>query len=87
MKKQFTDKGIFCRDNPYGFIYDVNHPLMNHLYRQYKQRHGLPEHFPISDRERHRFETVISRMIEAGAIIVKGAKNSVLQSGSKPRKE
>ncbi len=71
MKIQYVDKSIYCNNNPYGFIYNVNHPLINHLYRQYKKNHSLSEHYPISDSERKRFEYVIGKMIEAGAIVVK----------------
>lgn len=71
MKVQHVDRGIYCENNPCGFKYNVNHSLINHLYRQYKRNHGLPEHFPISDTERHRFEFVVGKMIEAGAIVVR----------------
>ena len=71
MRVQYADKGIYCSDNPYGFIYNVNHPLINHLYSQYKKNHSLPGQYPVSDAERHRFEFVIGKMIKAGAIVVK----------------
>lgn len=71
IKPQYVDKSIYMDHNPYGFIFNINHPLINHLYRQYKINHGLPGHFPVSDLERKRFEWVISKMIDEGAIVVR----------------
>lgn len=72
MKKVvYTDSSIYCRGNPYGFKYNVNHPLIGHLYGQYKRNHDLPEHYPISDPERRHFEDAVSRLINAGKIIVR----------------
>jgi hypothetical protein len=71
MQKQYVYHTIYA-SNPQGYIYNVNHPLINHLYRQYKERHNLPGHFPISDKERRRFEAIISRMVDDGVIVVRG---------------
>lgn len=67
-----VDRGIYARNNPYGFIYNVSHPEVNRRYNTYKKEHGLPGHFPISDFERHRFERELTERIVSGEIVVTG---------------
>lgn len=71
MKKEYADEGIYCHNNPWGFVYNVNHPFINEKYRMYKNYYNLPENYPISDNERRKFELMIWRRIESGAIVVK----------------
>jgi hypothetical protein len=66
-----VDRGIFTKDNPYGFLYDINHPVIGELYRRYKARRGLPSDKGISDAERRRFEWYISKLIDNGVLIVR----------------
>ena len=51
--------GIYLYNNPYGFRLNINHPLINDLYRRYKRWKGLTGHFPITDEQRREFENYI----------------------------
>lgn len=71
-----VDESIYISGAPRGFSetgyrYNLNHPIINHLYTQYKKWRNLPEHMPMSDKERHSFERNIDKMIEDGKLVVR----------------
>lgn len=71
-----ADSSIYIDSVPKGFSghtyrYNVNHPLIGHLYARYKTWRGLPQSMPISDTERQNFERHIDKMIAEGKIVVK----------------
>lgn len=45
--------------NPYGFILNINEPRINKLYRRYKKWKGLAANFPITNNQRHEFESYV----------------------------
>lgn len=53
-----------------GYRYSLRHPLIAHLYRQYKDWRKLPPSMPISDKHRREFEAHIDKMIDEGKIVV-----------------
>lgn len=52
---------IYNTDNPYGYILNVNHPLIRLMYERYKNSIG---EIILSDAQRHRFETAVIRWLE-----------------------
>lgn len=50
-------------NNKYGYALNVNHPVINDLLRRYKKWKGLPNHFPLSDKERHEFESYVLKKL------------------------
>lgn len=54
-----------------GYRYSLRHPLIAHLYEQYKDWRKLPQSMPISDKARREFEAHIDKMIDEGKIVVK----------------
>ena len=62
---------MFMFDNPYGYLVNVNHPLIQPLYYRFKQWKGIPRRFPLSDEERLEFENYIKgkylKNLEKGA--------------------
>ncbi len=55
---------IFNSNNQYGFLININHPLIFPLYIRYKKIKKLALHFPISDKDRFEFETTIFKTLE-----------------------
>lgn len=54
--------------NRYGSRYNVNHPLIRRYYLRFKQKIGVPEHFPISDAQRQEFEGYMDGLQERGKL-------------------
>lgn len=53
---QITVKdSVYNKYNPYGFMYNVNHPAIAWAYAQFRKEIG-EEIFPISDADRYEFE-------------------------------
>ena len=68
----YTDpKKRFTTVNPTGYRYKVTHPLIAKLWSVYRQKHGIHQRYPASDRQRHEFEQHIDSLIESGKIVVK----------------
>lgn len=51
---------IFMPPNQYGYCVNIADPRIRERYEDFKQRKGLPHHFPISDAERFEFEREIT---------------------------
>lgn len=66
-----VDHGVYTRDNPYGYTFNVNHPIIKKIYERYKERKGLSGSYPVSDAERRRFDWYIGKLIDEGVLIVK----------------
>lgn len=71
MRKIYVDKSVYIANCPYGYEINVNEPNITPLYFKYKEVHSIPPHYPMSDRQRFDFESLIKRMIAAGKIIVR----------------
>lgn len=54
-----------------GYRYNINHPVINQLWEQYKAFRGLPQNMAPPDKERWSFEKNVDKMIDEGRIIVK----------------
>lgn len=68
---KYVDPDIFTANNKYGYIFNINHKDIKPDYEDFKKRHGLPNHFPISDLKRRCFEHELSERIKAGEIIIR----------------
>lgn len=53
--KVTEEASIYSHYNPYGFIFNVNHPAVNKAYMEYKKEIGEAT-FPISNAQRFEFE-------------------------------
>lgn len=51
---------LHCAPNPYGYRYNVNHPIVNDLYRRYVKWKGIAR--PLTDAERFEFEKYLDRV-------------------------
>lgn len=57
------DVSIYCKENPYGFRFNINHPKINELYRRYKEWKGYAVQLPLTDAQRRDFESYLSEKI------------------------
>lgn len=53
---------LYCSPNPYGYRYNINHPLINDLYRRYIYWKGLER--PMTDAERFEFERYVYKHLK-----------------------
>ena len=63
------NNSIFLFNNPLGFKININHELINPLYRSYKEWKGLSNQFPISNKERFEFENYLIHSKEFKTIL------------------
>lgn len=60
------------------YRYNVNHPLIRPLYIRFKMKVGVPEYFPLSDRQREEFEGHMDKLYGRGKltpdVLVPGAE-------------
>lgn len=54
-----AEHSIYNKYNPYGFMFNVNHPVVAEAMKQFRQEIGEVLH-PISDADRHEFEKRIA---------------------------
>ena len=59
---------MLLNNNAYGFKVNINHPVINDLYRRYKAWKGLAVQYPLSDKQRLEFEAYILPKIFSGSI-------------------
>ena len=52
-------KSIYTASNPWGYRYNVNHPVINELYLRFKKWKGLPLSSPLSNEMRAEFEKYV----------------------------
>ena len=50
---------ILLKNNPYGYLVDISEPDIKLLYERYKRWKHIPLWCPLSDEERHEFESYI----------------------------
>lgn len=56
---------IWAGKNPWGYRFNVNHPTVSRLYKEYQQQHGLDMRIAMTDAQRHAFEgELLQRMRE-----------------------
>lgn len=68
----YTDpKFKYTTVNPTGYRYNINHPVISKLYTVYRKKHGIPEHFAPSDKQRLEFEGILNQLIASGRIVVR----------------
>ena len=51
----------------WGYRTDLNDPEIRDLYYRYKAWKGIPRWCPLSDGERHEFDTLVMRFYATGA--------------------
>ena len=56
-------ESIRTSSNPYGYLFNINHPKVRPLYERYKKWKGVPLNFPLSDKERFEFETLLTKKV------------------------
>ncbi len=54
-----AEAAMFLTNNKYGFRLNLNNARINELYRRYKAWKGLPQQMPLSDKQRHEFESYV----------------------------
>lgn len=57
-----NEVSIYCKPNPYGYKYNINHPKIDELYRRYCSWKGFDR--PMTDAERLDFESYIDGLIK-----------------------
>ena len=60
---------IWAGSNPWGYQFNVNHPTIKRLYKEYQQEHGLDPTLPMTDAQRHAFESYVSEKMRKKEII------------------
>ena len=53
------NNSIYLFNNPYGFKININHELINPIYRRYKEWKGFSPNYPISNEDRLEFENYL----------------------------
>ena len=71
MKKYVVDRSIYTDNNKYGFLININHPLIHKLYESYLDKRNIPKHIGLTDKQRFDFETRISELIRKRIIVIK----------------
>ena len=72
---------IFAPKNQWGFKYNVNHPYIKPLFREYcRMANNGQWKYPVADLERRRFECIADRMMKLGAEMRKEYFEKVLKS-------
>ena len=59
---------IWARPNKWGYKFNVNHPTVSRLYKEYQQRHGLDIRIPMTDAQRHAFEEELLQRMRENAL-------------------
>lgn len=54
-------ESIRTNSNPYGYLFNVNHPKVRPLYERYKKWKSVPVNHPLSDSERFEFEALLAQ--------------------------
>lgn len=60
---------MWAGKNPWGYMFNVNHPTIRRLYKEYQQEHGLDTSLPMTDAQRHAFECDVIEKIRKKEII------------------
>lgn len=65
LAKRKNNTSVFAPQNKYGYIINVNHPIIRPLYEKCKLKLNI---MIMSDQQRHDFETIILKKIENGEL-------------------
>ncbi len=71
MKTFIVDKSIYAKNNKYGCIININHPLIHMFYIAYLKKGNIPKYIGLNDKQRFDFESRIAEMIRRRIIVVK----------------
>jgi hypothetical protein len=63
------NNSVFLFNNPYGFKININHPLINTIYRRFKDYKRIPAKSPLSNNERKEFENFLIHSKEFKTIL------------------
>lgn len=56
---------VWASPNKWGYRFNINHPTVSRLYKEYQQQHGLDLRIPMTDAQRISFESeLLQRMRE-----------------------
>ena len=56
---------VWASQNQWGYIFNINHPTVGRLYKEYQKKHGFDIRIPMTDAQRHAFEhELLQRMRE-----------------------
>lgn len=65
-------ESIYCLNNPYGYLINVNHPKILPLYNRFLKWKKIPQGDPPSDEERREFDGYILRLTKANEYLERG---------------
>lgn len=71
MKTFIVDKSIYTKNNKYGCIININHPLIHKFYEAYLKKLDIPKHIGLTDQQRFEFEGKIGEMIRRRIIVLR----------------
>ena len=71
MKQIIVDSSIYTEGNQYGFLININHPVMHRFYEAYLKKLNIPKHIGLTDKQRFDFEARISELIRKRIIVLK----------------
>ena len=67
---KITPTTLWAAPNIYGYIFNLNHSHVSRAYKQYQQEHGLDIRIPMTDAQRHAFESELLEKLKAGEFII-----------------
>ncbi len=63
-----TDHTIYHRTHQYGYLFNINNPVVHYFYKLYLKEKNIPERIGLSDQQRKNFESEIQLRINKGQI-------------------
>ena len=70
MADKYTQRvvNLWASPNPWGYRFNINHPTVNRLYKEYQQQHGLDVRISMTDAQRHAFEEELLQRMRKRAL-------------------
>ncbi len=60
---------IWAQPNPWGYLFNINHPNVKRAYIKYQQENGLNTSISLTDAQRHDFEgELLKKLREHGLL-------------------
>lgn len=66
-------ESVYCGENKWGYKLNINHPVINRFYKQYKEDIGAGN-YPLSDAERLEFELRWFKWLENNNLAISGGQ-------------
>ena len=69
MEQKRAPTAIYASPNPWGYIFNINHPNVKRAYVKYQKEHGLDVAIAMTDEQRHAFEDeLLKKLREQGLL-------------------